>query len=312
MYAPDTESARAPYVMFPIEFPELWRAYKLAQSSFWTADEIAVTEDVEQWRSTLTEGERKLFSHILGFFAAADGIVVENLALRFCAEITVPEVRCFYAYQMMIENVHAEVYSKFIQELFPDPAKQMDIFSSIKSCPAIEAKGEWCIRWIDAPDASLPTRILAFAIVEGIFFSSSFAAIFWLRHRNIMPALTFSNELIARDEGQHTSFACLLYNHLREPVSAHDASGMVRGAVTVEQDFFASALNGTDIVGLTEPNMNEYIEYVADFLLIRLGYDKIYHTDNPFPFMERTAIDAKTNFFERQVSEYHGAPVKCP
>ncbi|KAI0710061.1 putative ribonucleoside-diphosphate reductase small chain B [Earliella scabrosa] len=294
------------FVLFPIKFPALWKAYKDAQSSFWTAEEVHLGSDRDDWNTRLTTDERTFISVILAFFAASDGIVVENLAQRFCAEVQIPEARCFYGFQIMIENVHAEIYSRLLVELIPDLAEQTRLLNGLNTIPAVRAKGDWCLRWITNTDHDFAIRLIAFAIVEGIFFSSSFAAIFWLRSRRLMPGFAFSNELIARDEGMHTSFACLLFRHLSARVPAVDVYDMVDEAVKLEHAFFKAALP-VPLIGMNVILMKDYVEYVADFLLEQLGYDAFYGKANPFPFMASTAANSHANFFERSVSDYVGA-----
>ncbi|TFK81784.1 putative ribonucleoside-diphosphate reductase small chain B [Polyporus arcularius HHB13444] len=297
------------FVLFPIRYTDLWDAYKTAEASFWTAEEICkIHVDVDHWESRLTADERTFLSTILAFFAASDGIVVENLAQRFCAEVQLAEARCFYGFQIMMENIHSETYSMLLRALVDDESDQARLFSAIETMPAVKAKAEWCLRWIESADANFGTRLVAFAIVEGVFFSSSFAAIFWIRSRGLMPALTQSNELISRDEGMHTSFACLLYSHLVERPEDHLVRQMVREAVGLEHDFFASALP-RPLFGMNVDLMKDYVEYVGDFLLQGLGLEPIFEKPNPFPFMETTVVDGRTNFFERRVSEYVGAEV---
>ncbi|KAI0712621.1 ferritin-like superfamily [Earliella scabrosa] len=296
------------FVLFPIRYPQLWAAYRDAHRSIWTAGEIDLSRDSIQWANALTEDERNFFSTILAFFAASDGIVAENLAQRFCTEVQVPEARCFYGVQIMMENVHAEVYSRAIQELLPNRDEQDRLFRGFLTMPAVRAKADWCLRWIDNSENSFSVRLLAFAIVEGVFFSSSFAAIFWLRQRSLMPGLVQANAMIARDEALHVSFACLLYKHVNLPVDTETVHRMVAEAVRLEHEFFIAALP-TPLLGMNSIVMRQYVEYVADFLLRELGLQPLYNAANPFPFMEISIIERKTNFFERPVSDYLGIPV---
>ncbi|RDX52795.1 putative ribonucleoside-diphosphate reductase small chain B [Lentinus brumalis] len=297
------------FVLFPIQYPDLWNAYKTAQASFWTAEEIQDLHiDVDHWDAILTSDERTFLSTILAFFAASDGIVVENLAQRFCAEVQVAEARCFYGFQIMMENIHSETYSLLLRSLIRDEQDRATLFSAIETMPAVKAKADWCLRWIESPDVAFPIRLIAFAIVEGIFFSSSFAAIFWMRSRGLMPALSQSNELIARDEGMHTTFACILYRYIEVKPDRDVVTGMVAEAVALEHVFFESALP-RGLAGMNVGLMRDYVEYVGDFLLQGLGYGSYYGKRNPFDFMETTVVDARANFFERRVSDYIGASV---
>ncbi|KAI0717707.1 putative ribonucleoside-diphosphate reductase small chain B [Cerioporus squamosus] len=296
------------FVLFPIRYQELWNLYKLAQASFWTPADIDLSCDASQWRDLLSDDEKALLSTVLAFFAASDGIVVENLATRFCAEVQVAEARCFYGYQIMIENVHAETYSMLIQALVSDAGEQNRLFSALSTMPSVKAKAAWCLHWIDAPDIDFATRLIAFAIVEGIFFSSSFAVIFWFRSRALLPGLCMSNELIARDEGIHTTFACVLSGHLHHRAPFEVVRGMVMEAVQLEQRFFEAALPRA-LNGMSAALMQDYVEYVGDFLMRELGFPAIFGKRNPFPFMETIAATGRANFFERGVSDYIGAAV---
>ncbi|KAI0684408.1 putative ribonucleoside-diphosphate reductase small chain B [Earliella scabrosa] len=303
---PSTVGDFSRFVLFPIRYPKIWDAYKTAQRSAWTAEEIALSVDRLHWNAVLTDSERDFLSMILGFFAASDGIVVENLAQRFCAEVDIPEARCFYGMQMMIENVHAETYSRFIQELVPTDLEQKRLFSAVNNIPAVKAKAAWCVRWIESKEHDFSTRLIAFAIVEGIFFSSSFAAIFWIRHRGLMPGLGQANQMISRDEGMHMRFACLLYKEIGSPVPEGVVHSMVLEAVEFEHAFFAAALP-RDLAGMNVQLMRDYVEYVGDYLLSILGYSPLFYSKNPFPYMETTAVGARTNFFERPAGDYIGS-----
>ncbi|KAI0715424.1 putative ribonucleoside-diphosphate reductase small chain B [Earliella scabrosa] len=298
---------RSRFVLFPIRYPKLWDAYKAAHKSIWTSEEVELTKDRIHWDTRLSEGERRFFSVILAFFAASDGIVSENLVQRFCAEVQIPEARCFYGIQIMIENIHAEVYSRIIQELIADPREQDLLFRGLQDMPTVRAKADWCIRWIEDQERDFSTRLIAFAIVEGVFFSSSFAAVFWLRQKGVMNGLVQANAMIARDEGMHVSFACLLYQHLGAPADTSTVYSMITEAVKLEQAFFQSALP-YPLVGMNATLMCDYVEYVADFLLKKLGLAAIFKKRNPFAFMDTTAIELRTNFFERGVSDYLGVP----
>ncbi|RPD64417.1 putative ribonucleoside-diphosphate reductase small chain B [Lentinus tigrinus ALCF2SS1-7] len=296
------------FVLFPIRYPKIWSAYKTAQASFWTTAEIDLSHDAMQWREALNDGERQLLSTILAFFAASDGIVVENLVTRFCSEVQIAEARCFYGYQIMMENIHSEMYALLIQELVSDASEQERLFTALSTMPTVKAKAEWCMRWITSPTSDFGTRLTAFAIMEGVFFSSSFAAIFWFRSRGLLPGLCTSNELIARDEGMHTGFACLLLQYLGRTPSWDVVRAMMTEAVTLEKDFFRAALPYA-LNGMNESLMGNYVEYVGDFLLGQLGFAGHFGKDNPFPFMETTVAGGRANFFERGVTEYIGAVV---
>jgi ribonucleotide reductase beta subunit family protein with ferritin-like domain len=305
-----TEPLLAPnpdrFVVLPIENPEVWAMYKKAVASFWTIDEVDLSRDGEHWRA-LKDGERAFLKHVLAFFAASDGIVNENLVERFMAEVTCTEARCFYGFQIMIENIHSEMYARLIEAYVPDTEEQATMFAAIRTMPSVGAKAEWALKWM-AADAPFATRVVAFAAVEGIFFSGSFAAIFWFKQRGLLPGLTFSNELISRDEGLHTDFACLLHSQLQSPADEETVHEIIKSAVVVEKAFLAAAL-AERLLGMNATLMGEYIEFVADHLLVALNCAKVYNTANPFPFMETISMDGKTNFFERRVGEYQKAGV---
>ncbi|KAI0745186.1 putative ribonucleoside-diphosphate reductase small chain B [Earliella scabrosa] len=272
---------RARYVLFPIRHHEvIWDAYKKAYQSIWGPDDIDLAADRQHWAHELSVEERALMSMVLAFFAAADGLVVDNLAQRFCAEVQLPEARCFYGVQIMMENVHAEVYSRLIQELIPCIEEQTRLFSAVSTNPLVAAKGLWCLKWIEAVDKDFPTRLVAFAIVEGVFFASSFAAVFWLRQRGLMPGLVHANVMISRDEGLHMSFACLLYRSMGRPLSEDSIHTMIDEAVTLERAFFAACLP-QPLVGMNSTLMKSYVEHVADVLLCELGHSPKYRTANP-------------------------------
>ncbi|EIW51392.1 putative ribonucleoside-diphosphate reductase small chain B [Trametes versicolor FP-101664 SS1] len=291
------------FILYPIKYPEIWDAYKTAQASFWTADEIDLSADVRHWTCRLTDEERAFISILLAFFAASDGMVNENLLERFCAEVQIPEARCFYGFQIMMENIHAETYASMLTTLIQDNAERDRLFSATSTIPAIKAKAEWTMRWIEDKHQPFAVRLIAFAAVEGIFFSSSFAAIFWLRSRGLLPGICHSNELIARDESMHTMFACLLYSQLQTRAPKATVRAVIREAVALEKSFFADALP-TRLAGMNTELMGDYVEAVADDLLRRLGCRPIYDKENPFPFITSSALDGRTNFFERRVSEY--------
>lgn len=297
------------FVLFPIQYHEIWNMYKKAEASFWTAEEMDLSTDIVHWNTRLTSNERYFISHILAFFAASDGIVNENLVERFSNEVQVPEARCFYGFQIMIENVHAETYSLLIDTLIKDANERQYLFDAIETIPAVKRKADWALRWISDKEATFATRLVAFAAVEGIFFSGSFASIFWLKKRGLMPGLTFSNELISRDEGMHTDFACLLFTHLKRRPQPDVIQKIITESVHIEQEFLADALP-VNLIGMNASLMCQYIEFVADRLLVSLGNDKFYNSTNPFDFMEMISMQGKTNFFERRVSDYAKAHVR--
>ncbi|KAL1923193.1 uncharacterized protein VTP21DRAFT_9569 [Calcarisporiella thermophila] len=296
------------FVLFPIKYHEVWQMYKKAEASFWTAEEVDLSKDVYDWEHNLTADERKFISHVLAFFAASDGIVNENLVERFSNEVQIPEARCFYGFQIMMENIHSEMYSLLIDTYIKDSAQRDYLFDAIETVPCIKLKAGWALRWISDRDSSFATRLIAFAAVEGIFFSGSFAAIFWLRKRGLMPGLTFSNELISRDEGLHTDFACLLFSLLRNRPSETIINKIITEAVTIEQDFLTNALP-VALIGMNATLMCRYIEFVADRLLVALGCPRHYNVENPFDFMDLISLEGKTNFFEKRVSDYQRAGV---
>lgn len=281
--------------------------YKKAVSSFWVAEEVDLTTDVRHW-PTLQEGEQHFVKHVLAFFAASDGIVNENLALNFASEVTIPEARSFYAFQMAIENIHSEMYSKLIDTYIKDEQEKSYLLRAIDTIPAVTRKAAWALRYIPKENASFATRLVAFAAVEGIFFSGSFCAIFWLKKRGLMPGLTFSNELISRDEGLHCDFACLLYSMLQERLAEEEVFALIKDAVSIECSFITEALP-VSLIGMNAERMQEYIRFVADRLLVSLGYSKLYRAVNPFEWMELISLQGKTNFFERRVGEYAKAHV---
>lgn len=292
------------FVILPIVEPEYWAMYKKAMASFWTVEEVDLSKDIEHWNA-LKDDERTFLKHVLAFFAASDGIVNENLVERFMAEVTCTEARCFYGFQVMIENVHSEMYSRLIEAYIPDKTEQTHLFKAIQTMESVKAKADWALKWM-AADAPFAHRVVAFAAVEGIFFSGSFAAIFWIKSKGKLPGLTFSNELISRDEGLHTDFACLIYRKL----GATDVpvADIITDAVEIEKAFLAAALPNR-MLGMNKDLMGEYIEFVADRLLVALGVQKHYNTENPFPFMEMISMEGKTNFFERRVGDYQKAGV---
>eukprot|EP00448_Togula_jolla_P018763 CAMPEP_0170589586 /NCGR_PEP_ID=MMETSP0224-20130122/11425_1 /TAXON_ID=285029 /ORGANISM="Togula jolla, Strain CCCM 725" /LENGTH=351 /DNA_ID=CAMNT_0010913345 /DNA_START=67 /DNA_END=1122 /DNA_ORIENTATION=+ len=294
------------WVMFPIQNAEIWEMYKKHEASFWTAEEIDLSQDNKDW-DQLSDTERHFIKHVLAFFAASDGIVLENLAGQFSTEIQLPEARAFYGFQMAMENIHSETYSLLIEQYLRDPEEKDSVFNAIETMPPVQEKARWAVQWMNR-EASFAERIVAFAAVEGILFSGSFCAIYWLKKRGLMPGLTFSNELISRDEGLHTEFACLLYRTLQNPLPEDVVHAIVRGAVDVERRFICEALS-CDLIGMNSELMSRYIEFVADRLLEALGHSKIFGAVNPFDWMELISLQGKTNFFEKRVGEYQKAGV---
>ncbi|KAF8913791.1 ribonucleotide reductase [Gymnopilus junonius] len=305
---PLLKESRRRFVLFPIQYHEIWQMYKKAEASFWTAEEMDLSKDIHDWTNRLNDNERHFISHVLAFFAASDGIVNENLLERFSNEIQVAEARCFYGFQIMMENIHSETYSLLIDTYIKDPAQRDYLFDAIETVPCIKRKAEWALKWISDDHASFGERLVAFAAVEGIFFSGSFASIFWLKKRGLMPGLTFSNELISRDEGMHTDFACLLFGHLKRRPHPDTIKKIITEAVTIEQEFLTDALP-VKLIGMNADLMRQYIEFVADRLLVALGNDKVYNKTNPFDFMDMISLQGKTNFFEKRVSDYSKAGV---
>jgi ribonucleoside-diphosphate reductase beta chain len=295
------------FVVFPIHHESIWQMYKKAEGSFWTAEELDLSKDYRDWER-LNDGERHFISHVLAFFAASDGIVNENLAMNFMKQVQWPEARCFYGFQIAMENIHSEVYSLLIDTYIKNKEEKEKMFNAIETVPCVKKKAEWAIRWMESEEADFASRLIAFAAVEGIFFSGAFCAIFWIKERGIMPGLTTSNEFISRDEGLHTEFACLLYGMLKHKLSKTKACKMIREAVRLEKEFITEALP-CSLIGMNSKMMGQYIEFVADRLLVQLGYPKIWNTMNPFPFMERISLEGKDNFFEKRVSNYSKAGV---
>merc|ERR1711879_1121171 len=294
------------WVMFPIQYPQIWEMYKKHDASFWTAEEIDLSQDAKDW-DTLTDSERYFIKHILAFFAASDGIVLENLAGQFATEVQIPEARAFYGFQMAMENIHSETYSLLIEQYIRDPAEKEEVFDAIHTMPPVQEKARWAIQWMNNEN-SFAERIVAFAAVEGVLFSGSFCAIYWLKKRGLMPGLTFSNELISRDEGLHAEFACLLYGMLENKLPEDVVHDIIRGAVEVERKFICEALS-CDLIGMNKELMTRYIEFVADRLLVALGHPKLFNSTNPFDWMELISLQGKTNFFEKRVGEYQKAGV---
>jgi len=290
------------YVMFPIKDEAIWTMYKKHVDCFWRPEEIDLSKDVTHW-DALSVDEKHFISMILAFFAASDGIVLENLALRFMTEVQLAEARAFYGFQMAMENIHSHTYSLLIETLIKDNVEKDKLFHSLENYPCIKKKADWAQKWIGDKKSSFATRLVAFACIEGIFFSGAFCSIFWLKTRGIMPGLCFSNELISRDEALHTEFAVLLYSRLLTKISKKKIHEIVKNAVEIEIEFICEALP-CRLIGMNATLMSNYIKFVADRLVLQLGYEKIYNVENPFPFMELISIDSKTNFFEKRVSEY--------
>jgi len=295
------------WVMFPIQYPQVWEMYKKHEASFWTAEEIDLSQDNKDW-DTLSTNEQHFIKHILAFFAASDGIVLENLSGAFAVEVQLPEARAFYGFQIAMENIHSETYSLLIEQYIKDPAEKDMLFDAIHTMPPVQDKAEWAIQWMNKDNCCFAERIVAFAAVEGVLFSGSFCAIYWLKKRGLMPGLTFSNELISRDEGLHAEFACMLYGMLENKLPEDVVHGIIRGAVEVERKFICEALS-CDLIGMNSELMTKYIEFVADRLLAALGHSKLFGSSNPFDWMELISLQGKTNFFEKRVGEYQKAGV---
>ncbi len=313
--SPELEAANEPllkenkdrFVIFPIQHNDIWSFYKKHEASFWTAEEIDLHADLVDWAEKLNDDERYFIKHVLAFFAASDGIVNENLAENFLHEVQYPEARFFYGFQIAMENIHSETYSLLIDTLIKDPIEKDRLLHAIETVPCVQRKADWAMRWIGK--GSFAERLVAFAAVEGIFFSGSFCSIFWLKKRGLMPGLSFSNELISRDEGLHCDFACLLYTkHLINKLSKKTVEKIITDAVAIEKEFVTDALP-VNLIGMNAKLMQQYIEFVADRLLVELGNEKVYHATNPFDFMDMISLQGKTNFFEKRVGEYQKAGV---
>jgi ribonucleoside-diphosphate reductase subunit M2 len=290
------------HVMFPIKDKDIWKMYKKQMDCFWRAEEIDLSKDILHW-NLLKENEQNFIKMILAFFAASDGIVLENLGIRFMTEVQLAEARAFYGFQIMMENVHSETYSLLIDTYIDSREEKNSLFKSVENFDCIGKKAKWAEQWIHDQESDFAIRLVAFACVEGLFFSGSFCAIYWLKKRGLMPGLTFSNELISRDEGLHTDFAVLLFSKLENRPSEYVIHNMLKEAVMIEKEFICDALP-CRLIGMNSDLMSQYIEYVADRLIVQLGYTKIYNSANPFDFMEMISIDGKTNFFEKRVSDY--------
>ena len=295
------------FVIFPIQHHDLWEWYKKQEACFWTAEEIDLHQDLTDWSTKLNDDERYFIKHILAFFAASDGIVNENLAENFVSEVQYTEAKFFYGFQLMMENIHSETYSLLIDTYVKDEKEKNILFKAIENFPAIAKKAEWALKWVDSP--SFAERLIAFAAVEGIFFSGAFCSIFWLKKRGVMPGLTFSNELISRDEGMHCDFAVHLHNnHLVSKVSKTRITEILTNALDIEREFITESLP-VSLIGMNAKLMSQYLEFVTDRLLVELGCEKVYNSTNPFDFMDMISLQGKTNFFEKRVSEYQKAGV---
>jgi ribonucleoside-diphosphate reductase subunit M2 len=290
------------YVMFPIKDQDIWKMYKKQEDLFWRVEEVDLSKDMKHWE-TLNDEEKHFISMILAFFAASDGIVLENLGMRFMSEIQLSEARAFYGFQIAMENIHSIMYSTLIETYIKDKNEKTKLFNALNEYECIKKKGDWAIKWINDKKSSFAMRLVAFACVEGIFFSGAFCAIFWLKKRGLMPGLTFSNELISRDEALHTEFAVLLHNKLDKPLKKQKIHEIIKEAVEIENEFINEALS-CRLIGMNNMLMQEYIQFVADRLSVQLGGDKIYGSKNPFDWMENISVERKTNFFEDRVSEY--------
>lgn len=295
------------FVLFPIEHDDIWAFYKKSEASFWTAEEIDLHQDLSDWDNKLNDNERHFIKHVLAFFAASDGIVNENLAENMVSEVQYTEAKFFYGFQIMMENIHSETYSLLIDTYIKDTKEKKYLLNAIETLDCVKKKADWAFKWID--NGSFAERLIAFAAVEGIFFSGSFCSIFWLKKRGLMPGLSFSNELISRDEGMHCDFACLLYNqHIQYKLPKQTITDLITSAVEIEKEFVSDALP-VNLIGMNAELMCQYIEFVADRLLAALGNDKIFNVENPFPWMELISLQGKTNFFEKRVGDYQKAGV---
>ena len=290
------------FVLFPIKYPDIWEKYKQHVSVFWTAEEINLDQDLSDWEK-LNKGEKHFIKNILAFFAGSDGIVLENLGSRFMNEIQLPEAKCFYGFQIAMENIHSETYSLLIDTYVKNKEEKKNLLNAIETIPCVKKKAEWALKWINDSESDFQTRLVAFAAIEGIFFSGSFCAIFWLKKRGLMPGLAFSNELISRDEGLHTDFAVLLYSYIHNKLSEEKIHKIIKEAVTIEKEFIIDSLP-CNLIGMNSILMSQYIEFCADRLITQLGYTKIWNSKNPFTFMEMISLTGKTNFFEKRVGEY--------
>ena len=291
------------YVIFPIKHDDIWKMYKKAEANFWTTEELDLSKDYKDFTTKLNDNERYFIENVLAFFAASDGIVNENLVERFCNDVKILEAKFFYGFQIAMENIHSETYSLLIDTYVKDLIKKDKLFNAINNIPSIKKKADWALKWINDKDSTFGTRVIAFAAVEGIFFSGSFCSIFWLKKRGLMPGLCHSNELISRDEGMHTEFAVLMYSMLKNKPSKEIIINIIKEAVDLEKEFITESLP-CDLIGMNKSLMKQYIEYVSDRLLLMLGIDKQFNVSNPFEWMEMISVQGKTNFFEKRVGEY--------
>ncbi|MCS5662732.1 MAG: ribonucleotide-diphosphate reductase subunit beta [Flavobacteriales bacterium] len=304
---PILEENKDRFVLFPIVHDDIWKFYKEEEASIWTAEEIDLSQDTIDWETKLNDDERHFIKHVLAFFAASDGIVNENLAENFLSEVQYTEAKFFYGFQIMMENIHSETYSLLIDTYIKDKAEADKLFHAIDNFDAIKKKADWALKWIDSP--SFAERLIAFAAVEGIFFSGSFCSIFWMKKRGLLPGLTFSNELISRDEGLHCDFACMLHNdHIVNKVPKERITQIITEALDIEREFIIEALP-VRLIGMNSVLMTQYLEFVTDRLLLELRCEKVYNVENPFDFMDMISLQGKTNFFEKRVSEYQKAGV---
>ena len=295
------------FVVFPIQHDDIWQFYKKTEASFWTAEEIDLHQDITDWESKLNDDERHFIKHVLAFFAASDGIVNENLAENMVNQVQYTEAKFFYGFQIMMENIHSETYSLLIDTYIKDSKEKDYLFNAVETLDCVKKKADWALRWID--EGSFTENLIAFAAVEGIFFSGSFCSIFWLKKRGLMPGLTFSNELISRDEGMHCDFACLLYNnHIQNKLPKETIHKIITDAVEIEKEFVSDAIP-VKLIGMNAELMCQYIEFCADRLLLTLGNEKVYNSENPFPWMDMISLQGKTNFFEKRVGDYQKAGV---
>ena len=292
------------YVIFPIQHDDIWKMYKVAEANFWTTEELDLTKDIKDYK-TLSDNEKYFINNVLAFFAASDGIVNENLVEKFCQEVKVLEAKFFYGFQIAMENIHSETYSLLLDTFIKDPKEKHHLFNAMETVPSVKKKADWALKWINS-DNSFGIRVIAFAAVEGIFFSGSFCSIFWLKKRGLMPGLCHSNELISRDEGLHTEFAVLMYKNLKNKPPKEEIYKIIEEAVSSEKEFITESLPCA-LIGMNNDLMSKYIEYVADRLLLMFGLEKIYNTANPFDWMELISVQGKTNFFEKRVGEYSNA-----
>ena len=302
-----TESTNR-FVLYPVKYTDIWTMYKTAVSAFWQVEEIDLSKDIEHWENKLNSNERLFIENILAFFAASDGLVDENLVTRFYNDVKIPEARAFYTFQMAMETVHSEMYSLMLDTFVKEQSKRDKLFNGMNTIPAIKKKADWAMKWIESETAPFSQRLVAFAIVEGIMFSGAFASIYWLKERNLMPGLCASNVAISRDESLHTEFAILLYHYLKNKLSQQELQSIINEAVDIEIEFITESIP-CNMLGMNADLMSDYIRYVADRLIVQLGGDKIYNVSNPFPFMDRIALENKVNFFEERPLEYNRANV---